>query len=306
MPLESAKRAFASLALILSAGGSWAADCDRTRPCEADDESDDLDYSSLPAHLRDRGPGLPISERGNYIRAGEWLVLPMFGYSSDEDFQYDPAEFGFPRPPDLDEFLGRYRADEGGLLVAYAFSDRLALELNAATVRATLDRASDDASGFPARVRESGLGNVSLRADWRWLSESGRRPEIDTYVQARTPHDSDKVLIGTPDWVFNVGIGATRGFDWGTLTFRVSAEYDLASASTTDWGEATLEYLKRISPRFRALAALTVLQGDEASFIGQLQWQVSEDTALELGSGVALTPEALDWTPRLGFVISLD
>jgi hypothetical protein len=143
------------------------------------------------------------------------------------------------------------------------------------------------------------------RVDWRWLTESGGRPEVVTYAQVRVPHNRDDLLTGTPDWVINAGVGATRGSSWGTVTLRAAVEYDAGSASRTDWGQVALEYLKRISPHMTVLGSVQMNEGDEGSLFGQLQWRVSPDFVVQLGSGVGLTTRAIDWAPQLSFVIQM-
>ena len=256
---------------------------------------------SLPPHLSDRGTGVPISSIGTYVRDGEWLVMPSFTYYSDSDIQYDPNEFGYPSPT---EFSGQYRANEASVLVAYGLSDRIALELKAAATDASLEKASADLSGMPAEVQESGLGDAKVRLDWRWLTESGNRPEMFSFVEVFFPHDEDKILVGTPDWVSQVGIGAVRGFNWGTVTFRAAMLYELASSSKTDWGEVSVEYLKRLSPKFSVVGALAMNEGDEGTLITELQWRVTPSVVIKFNNGLGFTSAGMDWVPQIGVLFS--
>jgi len=251
----------------------------------------------------DTGPGIPISRRGTYVQEGEWLLIPSLGYSDDEDFEYNSGELGFT--PAVDELKGHYRASEAALLFAYGVSERLVVEFGAEGLQARLQTAENDPSNAPAEVQQSGLGDVKIRADWRWLTESGRRPEVVPYAQVRVPHDRNELLTGTPDWLMNAGFSTSRRFDWGTTTLRVGVEFDLASASVTDWGEVALEYQKHITPGVTVLGSLQMLEGDEGSFIAQVEWQASRNCAVQFSSGFALTSHAIDWAPEVSFVVRL-
>jgi hypothetical protein len=90
------------------------------------------------------------------------------------------------------------------------------------------------------------------------------------------PHNREKVLIGTPGWEMSVGTGVTRGFSWGTLTGRASFEYSGASDSHFDLGELAVEYLKRVSTKWRLYAAVEGVP-DELSLITEAQWHISKN-----------------------------
>jgi hypothetical protein len=266
-------------ALLAPASYAWGADAD------------------FPAPLQDRGTGLATSQFGTYVRKGELLVYPSFEYYRDSDLEYNPADFGFPSER---EFRGRYRASEEVLFLAYGLSDRLAVQFEGAAIQASLRKAAGDRSGLPARLSESGLGDVQARLTWRWLEESGRRPEIFSYSEVFFPHDRHKPLIGTPDWVVDTGLGAIRGFRWGTVTLRAGFLYEAGSASTIDWSEIAVEYLKRLSPRITLFGALVMLQGDEGTLVTELQWHLSPHVVVRLNNGLGLTPLAPDWAPEVG------
>jgi hypothetical protein len=246
-------------------------------------------------------PGLPTSQFGIYVHPGELLVYPGFEYYRDRDFEYDPNEFGFSSSG---EFKGRYRASEAVLFVAYGLSDRLAWELEGDLIRTSLQKAAEDRSGMPAEVRQSGLGDVRTRLTWRWAEESGRRPELFSYSEVFFPHDKEKPLVGTADWVFHGGIGAIRGFRWGTVTLRGGILFEEASASATDWGEVALEVLKRLSARVNLYGAILVREGDEVSLINEVQWRLSPHVVLRLNNGLGLTSHGNDWEPEVGVLFS--
>ena len=260
------------------------------------------DEQSLPLHLIDRGTGVPITTIGTYVRDDEWLVMPFIGYASDSNFQYDPNEFGFPS---LTEYEGKYSASEGGLLIAYGLSDRIALELRIAGTDVSLDKAAADLSGMPATRKESGLGVIKLGLDWRWLTESGQRPEIFSYVVTSIAHDQDKPLAGTPESVTQLGIGAIRGFSWGTVTLRTGALYEPSSTSTIDWGNLSLEYLKRLSSSFTLAGSVALNEGDEGTLTTELQWRVNPTTVIKFNNGLGFTSPGLDWAPQIGVLLSL-
>lgn len=249
------------------------------------------------AHLRDRGTGVVTSVPGAYLREGELLFYSWVAYSGDHDIQYDPPEFGFPSEI---EYIGRYQAREVDAWVAYGLRENLALEIQVAGMRASLQKSADDATGMPAELKESGLGDVRSRLNWRILAESERRPEIYTFATMAFPHDKKKALTGTNDWLLNLGIGAIRGYRWGTISLRSSMEFDLSSASVGDWGEVTLEYFKRLSPRMSVVGALVLLQGDEGSVFGEFQYQPTQNVVVKLGGAQALTANGIDWSAQAG------
>ena len=170
-----------------------------------------------PPFLRDRGPGLPISMFGTYIRRGDLIVYPFLEWYVDRDFEYKPSEFG--AAGDVD-FRGNYRAQEGLVLVAYGLTENVAIEVEMAVIRASFRKAADDASAVAPSIKESGLGDVEGQVRWRWRPETADRPELFSYAELVVPHAKDRVLTGTAGWEAKFGTGAIRGFRWGTLTLR--------------------------------------------------------------------------------------
>lgn len=286
----------AGCAAILMAGNAAGADDNSA-------SEDDLKPANLPIYLQDRRNGIPTSVGSVYVQDGEVLTLVDLQYNRDHDFEYDPREFGFSSPVE-GESKGHYWDSSVDVLVAYGLNDDMALEIEAAASKASLEKADDDLSNMPNELKESGLGNVRARLDWRLLEENERRPEVFTYIGVLAPHNSSDHLIGTPDWVANAGAGVVRGYDWGTITFRMGLEYDLGSASELDWGEVALEYLKRLSPEMTVYGAVKVFEGDEYSLVGELQWHLSPSIILKLNSGVGLTSHGMDFSPRIGVLFS--
>jgi len=255
----------------------------------------------LPPYLSDRGTGIPTSMFGTYIRRGELVVYPFFEYYKDDDFEYKPSELGYSGEED---YLGRYRASEGLLFVAYGLTDDLALEAETAIISASLDKSPSDPSSVPSRIEESGLGDVEAQLRWRFARETESRPEFFTYFETVFPHSKEKVLIGTPGWELKLGAGLVKGFRWGTLTVRLAADYDEASSSSFDLGEYAIEYLKRLSPRWRVYFGLEGAQ-DELSLIAEVQWHLTRNVFLKVNNGFGITSKAADWSPEVGLLFTL-
>ncbi len=257
--------------------------------------------SGLPAYLKDRGEGVSTSMFGTYIRRGEVIVYPFFEYYRDADFEYKPEEFGFVGDVD---FRGKYRAREGLLFFGFGITDNLALELETAVIGATFEKSPLDASAMPAKIEESGLGDVEGQIRFRWKTETASRPELFSYFEAVVPHAKDKPLIGTADWELKLGTGVTKGFRWGTLTARVAIEYAAGSTSEFDLGEYAVEYLKRASRHWRFYVGVEGTQ-DELSLIAEVQWHLSDRVFLKLNNGLGLTSKATDWAPEVGILFTL-
>jgi len=251
-------------------------------------------------YLRDRGPGVPTSMFGTYIRKGEWLAYPFVEYYRDGNFEYKPEDLGVVGDRD---FRGRFRAHEALFFIGYGLTENLAFEMEIAAIRASLDKSPADASALPARLMESGLGDVEGQLRWRWRRETSNRPEIFSYTEVVIPHSGDKPLIGTPDLELKFGTGLVRGFPWGTLTTRAAVEYAAGSTSPFDIGEYAVEYLRRLSPSWRVYLGVEGTQ-DEVSLLAEAQWHLSRNIFIRFNNGVGLTSKATDWTPELGIVFS--
>lgn len=254
-----------------------------------------------PAFQRDRGPGVATSMFGTYVRRGELLVYPFLEWYADSDLEYKPSELGYGLAED---HRGRYRATEGLLFLGYGITDDLAIEFEAAVISAEQRRSPSDPSAMPDRVRESGLGDVEGQIRWRLLRESASRPEAFTYVETVLPLQRSRRLIGTQDWEFKLGFGVTRGFGFGTMTLRTSIEYSREERKF-DVGEYAIEYLRRLSPRWRVVALVEGVQLDEVALITEVQWHFHRRVYLKLNNGWGLTQNAAEFTPELGVMISL-
>lgn len=248
----------------------------------------------------DRGPGVATSMFGTYVRGGELLVYPFVEHYRDGNFEYKPSDFGASGETD---FRGRFRASEALFFLAYGLTDDLAVEVEGAVIRAAFDRAAGDLSGVPSRLSEAGLGDVEGQIRWRWRRETATGPEAFTYLEAVAPHHRNKPLTGTPGLELKLGTGLSRGFTWGTLTARAAVEYAAASASRFDTGEYAVEYLKRLSPRWRVYAGLEGTQ-DELSLVSEVQWFVRPNVFVKVNTGKGLTSKTADWAPEVGVVFA--
>ncbi|MDQ3697395.1 MAG: hypothetical protein M3373_05150 [Gemmatimonadota bacterium] len=243
----------------------------------------------------DRGSGIPLSMFGSYIEPGDLFVYPFFEYYRDGDAEYSPDEFGHVIDAD---YRGRYRASEGLIFLGYGISDRLAVEIEAAMIKARLEKADDDPSTMPPMIEESGLGDVEGQLRWRWNRETDRRPELFSYFETVFPLQRNRVLIGTQDWEFKLGTGAVRGFRWGTMTVRAAVEYD-GEEKKAALGEYALEYLKRVTPAVRVFAGVEGSE-DELEGITELQLALGRNVILKLNNSIGLTSKATDWAPEIG------
>lgn len=252
-----------------------------------------------PYYLRDRGTGIPTSIFGTYVRKGELLIYPFYEYYRDGNFEYEPFEFGYES---RQEFRGRYRAHEGLIFIGYGVSDRLALEFEAGVISADFTKSAQDLTPLPMHIEESGLSDVEGQVRWRWNFENESKPEFFNYFEYVLPTGEKNSLIGTSDWELKLGIGLIKGFRWGTLTFRFAAEYSEAE-KRVEPGEYAVEYLRRISDRFRFFAMVEGSQ-DEVSVVPEIQWHFSDKIFLKANSGFAVSSKATDFSPEVGVVFA--
>lgn len=261
-----------------------------------------LAREDLPVYLRDRGTGVSTSMFGTYVRKGELLVYPFFEYYKNADEEYAPDELGFGEDTD---FTGDYEAYEGLIFFGYGITDDLAIEFEAGVIDATLKTDPNDPTGVPDEISESGISDVEGQLRWRLMRESEGRPELFTFFEVVFPVQNDKLIIGTPDWEFALGAALVKGFEWGTVTGRLSAAYS-AEESKLEFGEYALEYLKRLSPAWRVYLAVEG-EEDEVEAIPELQWTFHHgrpEMTLKLNSAFGLTSKAPDWAPEVGIVFA--
>jgi hypothetical protein len=246
---------------------------------------------------RDRGAGIPTSMFGIYIEPGQVLLYPFFEYYRDSNAEYKPAELGYGLDRD---FRAKYRASEGLIFLGWGISDRLAIEFEAAVISATQHKSPSDTSAMPARLEESGLGDVEGQLRWRWNRESESRPEIFSYFETVFPLQKAKKLIGTQDWELKLGAGVVRGFGWGTGTVRFGLAW---AEGAFELGEYAVEYLRRVSPLLRVYAGIEGSE-DEVELITETQWTLAPRVLLRLNSAFGLTSKAADWAPEVGLLFT--
>jgi hypothetical protein len=247
---------------------------------------------------RDRGDGVPLSIFGTYVRPGALLLYPFFEYYRDGDYEYEAGELGFVGTT---EHRGRYRARESLFWLAYGLSSRAAIEFEAATISASLEKSSLDDSGLPATLKQSGLGDVEAQFRWRWAGETDSHPEVFSYFETVFPIQQSKLLIATPEWEFKLGTGIIRGYHWGTITARAAFA---STGGSLEPGEYAFEYLKRVNSRLRAFAAVEGSE-DELELIAEAQISLSRHVILKLNNAFGLTNKATDWAPEVGVLFSL-
>ena len=262
----------------------------------------DQQGDEVPVYLRDRGTGVTTSLFGTYVRKGQWLVYPFYEYEKKSAEEYHGSEIGYAGETD---YMGESELHQVLLFIGYGVTDDVALELEFALYEtATLNRASDDmTSGMPKQIEESGFGEIETQVRWRIVKETASRPEVFTFMEIGYPLQKDKVLIGVQDWEAGVGLGLVKGFDWGTLTPRISIEYE-GEDDEILFGEWALEYLKKLSDSWRVVATIEG-EEDEISIIGEVQWRFMSNAFLKLNCGFGLMEEAPDIAPEVGVMFEL-
>ncbi len=250
----------------------------------------------LPFYLSDRAGGTPTSMFGTYIKKGEFVLYPFFEYYLDNNLEYSPNEFGFSLDQD---FRGRYRASEGLFFLGYGITDRLVFEVEAAVIRASLEKSPDDLSGMLDNTTEKGLGDMQVQLDWMWSKELKRRPGFFSYAEVVIPHHKSKPLIGTSEVEVKAGVGMIKGFRWGQITVRAAVE----QAGGFNLGEYAVEYYNRLSKCVGFYAGFEGNQ-DEIEFITELQWWLTDNIRFKLNNAFGVTSKATGWAPEIGLMIS--
>lgn len=288
----------ANTSLILFASASASAE-EAEAGAGEDIETSVNTASASPVYLQDRGTGIPTSMFGTYVNKGELLVYAFYEYYSDNDFEYEAQEFGYGS---FTERRGKYSANEGLIFLGYGITDWLAVEFEVGVISAELNKSSDDMTALPAKLKKSGLSDVEGQFRARWNRETLKMPEFFNYFEVVFPTGDKRSLIGTSDWEFKLGGGVIKGFKWGTVTFRLSVEYD-EGEKKVDVGEFALEYLKQVSETVRLFTMIEGTQ-DEVSIVPEVQWNFFRNMTLKAGSGFGLTSKATDFAPEVGIVFS--
>lgn len=252
--------------------------------------------------LRDRdGNGIPASMFATYLEKGDIVLYPFYEYYYDKDLEYEPFEFGYGA---MTEYRGKYTAHEGLLYFGAGLSDWVMVELEAAVISGKLEKDNNDISAMPSTIKESGLGDVEGQIRWRYNMETEKKPEYFSYFEVVFPFTKDKPLTGTSDWEFKLGSGLLKGFSFGTMTFRIAAEYDLGEKKF-DLGEMALEYMRKFNTWFRFYVGVEGTQ-DEWELINDLQFHVKPWMFIRVNNSLGLTSKATDYAPELGVVFYLN
>lgn len=191
----------------------------------------------------------------------------------------------------------------GYSILGYGITEDIVIALESALyVRETQWKSSDDKSAMPDKFEESGFGDTGLHIHWRWLRETAIRPAFFSYLEVGLPLQKNKKMIGTHDLEFVPGIGIIKGFTWGTVTGKVSLDYNTGDEELA-LGECALEYLKCLSPLWLVYLGVAG-DGDEVELIPELQWHLNNNMFVKLNSALGLTPETADWAPEVGVMFS--
>ena len=248
---------------------------------------------------RDRGgSGIPMSQFGSFIEAGDFVVYPYYEYYRDKNAEYKPSELGFVGDVD---YFAPHRAHEGLLFLAYGLSDRVHLEIEAAVTTARQDKASDDTSAFPAAgLKDSGLGDVEAQLRHRWREETPGGPEIFGYFETVFPLQDETQLIGTSVWEFQYGLGLARSTSLGTFIVRGAVSW---AEGSPEAGEYALEYVRGVSSLLRLYQAVEGSE-DEVELITEAQVFLTPNVKLKLNSALGLTKKAPGWAPEVGVMLT--
>ena len=87
------------------------------------------------------------------------------------------------------------------------------------------------------------------------------------------------------------------------MTLRTGIEYTREERKF-DAGEYAIEYLRRLSPRWRVAALIEGVQLDEVALITEIQWHFLPRAFLKINNGWGLTRNATDYAPEVGVMLS--
>ncbi|HEV7365266.1 MAG TPA: hypothetical protein VGN76_05435 [Gemmatimonadales bacterium] len=257
----------------------------------------------LPAQ-GDRGTGIRTSMIETYVEPHQVLIYPFGAYTWDHNWEYSPSMFGSAH---VEDFRGTYKTTEAALFLAYGVTDWLAVELEGSLINATFEKSAADTFGTPATIHETGLSDVAGQLRLRLVRERGSRPEFFASVEVLPPQHGQQVLIGDAEWDVKGEIGAVRQYHWGTMTFRTTIEYNRGDTHW-DLGETSLEYLRRLSPKWRVLLGIEGGEGgapDDYGLAAAAHWQVARGLDLKFFNFLGLMSKATDWEAQFGLMWTL-
>src|SRR5207247_9603916 len=107
---------------------------------------------------------------------------------------------------------------------------------------------------------------------------------------------------GDGDCEHELGADVHQGVAWGALVRTDAGEYSEADEKV-DWGGWGIEYVKRLSDRWRVVLALDGVQ-DDVEAVVELQWKLRPNITLKLNSGFGVTPKAPEFAPEFGVLFS--
>jgi hypothetical protein len=259
---------------------------------------------SVQLSLRDRGPGIRTSEFQTYIQRGQFFIIPSASYMKDHNFEYNPIDWGFGQQADL---RGTFHGSSGQLFLAYGVNDWLALEVEGSYLDAQFERSPQDTTATPQQINESGFGDFAVQARLRFVKEKRSRPEIWGSLEFIPAANQDKVLIGDKQSDLKGEIGFTRGYQFGTMTFKTTIEYNHGDHHW-DLGETSIEYLRQLSLNWRLMAAVEGGEGgapDEFVFVTSFQARLARRAVLNFGNSFGLMSKSTDLEPYIGVRLEL-
>lgn len=254
---------------------------------------------SLLPPFRDRGHGVRTSEFQTYIERGQFFGLPSASYIKDHDFEYNPLDWGYGQQTDL---RGTFHGSSAQLLLAYGATEWLAFEVEGSYLDAQFERSAQDTTATPQQIKESGLGDFAVQARMRFVREKNSRPEIWGSLEFIPAANKDKVLIGDKQSDLKGEIGFTKGYRFGTMTFRTTLEYNHGDHHG-DLGETSIEYLRRLSTNWRLMVAVEGGEGgapDEFVLVTSFQARVARRAVLNFGNSFGLMSKSTDLEPYVG------
>jgi hypothetical protein len=240
----------------------------------------------------DSGPGIRTSMFETFIGKHQLLVFPILATTRDHNFEYQPAAFGYGLQED---FRGHFSSREAQLFLAYGVTDWLAIELETSEIHAHFVKSPGDTSATPATITESGIADYAGQV-------RVRLGQIFAAVEVNPPVYRKKVLIGDSQWNVKGEIGATRGYRWGSMTFRTTVEYNRGDRHW-DLGETSLEYLRPVSRTWRMLLAIEGGENggpDEWTLVTAAGWRVRDGLYLKFANALGLFSKSTDWEPQVG------
>ncbi|MEO8577225.1 MAG: hypothetical protein ABI556_11015, partial [Gemmatimonadales bacterium] len=240
------------------------------------------------------------------LSEGTGIAIGSFERGENRRFQYNPDEFGFPDTGR--DFNGRLRSAEGVLFLGYGITRSIAVAFEAAIAAETFRKASNDASGLPARLHESGLGDVQAEVDVRLFGQGILRPGGFLVTEVVFPHSKNRRLIGSPGLLIRPALGAYKNVGRAIILARLAGEYDSDSGTQLDWGEWGLEVGVAAMKSLRLAAGFEGTVGgannfDEVSLVTDLQWMASGTFGFRAQSGTGFTEHSRGFSPEVGLMI---